>query len=240
MSWPARIKDVGGIRNQFSHVIDIVPTILEASGIAQPQVVDGIPQRPIEGVSMAYTWDKANANAPDEAHHAVLRDVRLAGDLPRRVDRCGAAARAAVGDGQPSPPPEAFKWELYDLNDDWTENHDLAREEPDRLKEMQDLFTSEATKYNVFPLDNSVVGRLVAPRPNPTAGRNVFTYSGTVANVGWGGAPSLLISRTRSRPMSRSRKGARRHARHRRAAASADTASTCSMAGRCSPGPSST
>src|SRR5215469_12365472 len=64
MSWPARIKDGGGVRNQFSHVIDIVPTILEACGIAQPQMVDGIRQRPIEGVSMAYTWDQANANAP--------------------------------------------------------------------------------------------------------------------------------------------------------------------------------
>ncbi len=192
MSWPARIKDVGGIRNQFSHVIDIVPTILEASGIAQPQVVDGIPQRPIEGTSMAYTWDKANANAPTKH---TTQYFEMFGSRAIYHDGWVAAAPPLVAPwemGKPSPPPEAFKWELYNLNDDWTENHDLAQQEPDRLKEMQNLFASEATKYNVFPLDNSVVGRLVAPRPSPTAGRNVFTYSGTVANVGWGGAPSLL------------------------------------------------
>src|SRR5678810_1139803 len=66
MSWPNRIKDVGGIRTQFHHVIDVVPTLLEATGIQAPEMVDGIPQKPIEGVSMAYTWDKANATAPSK------------------------------------------------------------------------------------------------------------------------------------------------------------------------------
>ncbi len=192
MSWPARIKDVGGIRNQFSHVIDIVPTILEACGIAQPQVVDGIAQRPIEGTSMAYTWDKANANAP--TRHTT-QYFEMFGSRAIYHDGWVAAAPPLVPPwqiGKPSPPPDAFKWALYNLNDDWTESHDRAQKEPDRLKEMQDLFTSEATKYNVFPLDNRTVERLMAPRPSPTAGRNVFTYSGKVANVSWGGAPSLL------------------------------------------------
>ena len=75
ISWPGHIKDVGGIRNQFAHVIDIVPTILEASGIPAPEVVDGIPQAPIEGTSLAYTFDKANASAPTAAHDSVFRDV---------------------------------------------------------------------------------------------------------------------------------------------------------------------
>jgi arylsulfatase len=192
MSWPARIKDVGGIRKQFSHVIDIVPTILDACGITQPQMVDGIQQRPIEGVSMAYTWDHANANAP--TRHTT-QYFEMFGSRAIYHDGWVAAAPPIVPPwdvGHPSPPPDAYKWELYNLNDDWSENHDLAQKEPDKLKELQTLFEQEATKYNVFPLNNSTVERLIAPRPSPTAGRNVFTYAGRLANVSWGGAPSLL------------------------------------------------
>ena len=108
MSWPARIKDVGGIRNQFSHVIDIVPTILEACDIAQPQTVDGIPQRPIEGVSMAYTWDKANADAP--TRHTT-QYFEMFGSRAIYHDGWIAAAPPIVPPwemGKPSPPPEVL------------------------------------------------------------------------------------------------------------------------------------
>ena len=87
ISWPGHIKDVGGIRHQFHHVIDVVPTILEAAGIHAPDYVDGIKQSPIEGVSMAYTFDKANAERAVHAQDAVLRDDRRSCDLPRRLDR---------------------------------------------------------------------------------------------------------------------------------------------------------
>ncbi len=97
MAWPNRIKDAGGIRHQFHHVIDIVPTILEATGFPAPVSVNGIAQKPIEGVSMAYTWDKANANAPVAAQDAVLRDVRQPGALPRRLDRLHDADPRPVG-----------------------------------------------------------------------------------------------------------------------------------------------
>jgi arylsulfatase A-like enzyme len=192
MSWPGHIKDVGGIRNQFSHVIDVVPTILEACEIAQPQVVDGIAQRRIEGVSMAYTWAKENANAP--TRHTT-QYFEMFGSRAVYQDGWIAAAPPPVPPwdiGRQSPPPETYKWELYDVKSDWTESTDLAQKEPVRLKALQNLFASEATKYNVFPLDNDVLGRIVAPRPSPTAGRSVFTYSGRVTNVGWGGAPSLV------------------------------------------------
>ena len=86
IAWPDRIKDAGGMRTQFHHVIDVVPTILEATGIPAPDTINGIKQNPIEGVSMAYTWDKANADAPVEAHDAVLRDARQPRHLPRRLD----------------------------------------------------------------------------------------------------------------------------------------------------------
>ena len=97
MSWPGHINDVGGIRRQFHHVIDIVPTILEATGIPAPETINGIKQRPIEGVSMAYTWDKANANAPTRAHHAVFRDARQSRHLSRRLGGGDDAGDLAVG-----------------------------------------------------------------------------------------------------------------------------------------------
>ena len=97
MSWPGHINDVGGIRRQFHHVIDIVPTILEATGIPAPDTINGIKQRPMDGVSMAYTWDKANANAPDPAHDAVLRDARQSRHLSRRLGGGDDPGDAPVG-----------------------------------------------------------------------------------------------------------------------------------------------
>ena len=82
-SWPGHIKDLGGVRTQFHHCIDIVPTILEATGIRAPEEVNGIKQKPIEGVSMVYTFDKANADAPSDPQDPILRDDRQPRDLPR-------------------------------------------------------------------------------------------------------------------------------------------------------------
>ena len=129
ISWPGHIKDAGGIRNQFHHVIDVVPTILEAAGIRQPETVDGIKQRPIEGVSMAYTFDKANAERADPAQDAVLRDVRQPRHLSRRLVRQHAADQRAVEPRRHTPNPDvvnSYKWELYDLTKDWTQNDDVA------------------------------------------------------------------------------------------------------------------
>ena len=97
MSWPGHIKDAGGIRTQFHHVIDIVPTILEATGITAPVMVDGIAQKPIEGVSMAYTWDKANANAPSTRKTQYFEMFGNRGDLSRRLDRRHDAAGSRRG-----------------------------------------------------------------------------------------------------------------------------------------------
>ena len=198
MAWPARIKDEGGIRHQFHHVIDIVPTILEAAGLPEPVMVNGVAQRPIEGVSMAYTWDNAECAGP--ADDPVLRDVRLPRDLPRRLDRLGAAHRRALGHLRWTKPPadvmNGFKWELYNLNEDWTQANDLAAKMPDKLRDMQQLFTMEADEVPRVP------ARRHAPQPGSsrtkpsyTPGRTVFTYSGELTNVpfpGTGGAPSLL------------------------------------------------
>lgn len=196
ISWPARIKDVGGVRNQFHHVIDIVPTILDAAGLPEPVSVNGVAQRPIEGVSMAYTWDDANA-----ADRRTTQYFEMFGS--RAIYHDGWIASAPpVGspwiitlEQPPADVMNGFKWELYDTNKDWTQAHDLAAQMPDKLRDMQQLFTMEATKYHVFPLDDSRLQRFIAEKPSYAPGRTEFTYTGTVMNVPFpdtGSAPSLL------------------------------------------------
>jgi arylsulfatase A-like enzyme len=195
IAWPNRIKDAGGIRPQFHHVIDVVPTILEATGIPAPVMVNGIAQKPIEGVSMAYTWDKANATAPSQrqtqyfemfANRALYHDGWIACTTP-------PAAPWLLGTAKlPEDVVNGYKWELYNLKEDFSENNDLAAKNPDKLHELKETFLVEATKYNVFPLDNSVLPRLLTPRPSATAGRDVFTYSGEMPGLPPSDSPSIL------------------------------------------------
>ena len=193
ISWPSHITDVGGIRTQFHHVIDIVPTILEATGIKAPDVVNGIKQKPIEGVSMAYTFDKANANAPSKhdtqyfemvANRAIYHDGWIASTTP-------PAAPWLLATGK-LPDVNDYNWELYNIADDYSQYNDLASKMPDKLKEMQALFLTEAAKYQVLPLDNSAFSRALTPRPSAVAGRTVFTYTGENAGIPFGNAPSIL------------------------------------------------
>ena len=195
ISWPKVIKDKGGVRNQFHHMIDIVPTILEATGIRAPQVVDGIRQKPIEGVSMMYTFDKKNANAPSThktqyfemmGDHAIYQDGWIAST---KVMRPPWELAGAV-----SQDPAGFPYELYDLTKDWTQFENVAAKYPAKLKELEKLFWVEANKYQVLPLDSSVATRLVQPRPNLAAGRTEFTWSGEITGTPNGDAPSILDS----------------------------------------------
>jgi arylsulfatase A-like enzyme len=193
ISWPGHIDDVGGVRTQFHHIIDIVPTILEATGVKAPSTVNGIAQRPIEGVSMAYTFPKTNAAAPSRretqyfemfANRGIYHDGWYAATTPPVPPwLLGTEKLPAVGD---------YKWELYNLAEDYSQFNDLAAKNPAKLKEMQALFLSEAEKYQVLPLDNSILPRLLTPRPSATAGRTVFTYAGPNANIPVGNAPSIL------------------------------------------------
>ena len=195
ISWPARIKDKGGIRWQFHHVIDILPTILEVTGIRAPDTVDGISQKPIEGVSLAYTFDKENANEPSPHHtqyfemmgvRGLYHDGWMLSAVPIRPP--WELLGKTVED-----PANAYQWELYGVTKDWTQYNDVAAANPAKLKEMQQLLWTELAKFQVLPLDASVATRLVAPRPNVTAGKTVFTYSGeTVTGIPHGAAPSLL------------------------------------------------
>ncbi len=194
MSWPGHITDVGGIRRQFHHVIDIVPTILEAAGIPAPATINGITQRPVEGVSMRYTWDKANANA--QTRHRT-QYFEMLGNRAIYHDGWVAATTPATLPWELSTktPPDVitgYSWELYNVKDDPTQFNDLAATMPKKLKQLQALFYAEAKKYNVLPLDNSTLARWNTPRPDLTAGRTAFTYSGELAGTPKSAAPSIL------------------------------------------------
>lgn len=188
------IKDAGGIRNQFHHVIDIVPTILEVTGIRAPETVNGITQKAIEGVSLAYTFDEANANAPSKrstqyfemfGNRAIYHDGWIASTVPYREPWNGTAPT-------PKDIVNGVTWELFDLTKDWTQNNDVAASNPDKLKALQDLFWIEATKYQVLPLDASALTRFILPRPSIVAGRDEFTYTKPIVGVPLGTAPSIL------------------------------------------------
>src|SRR5499425_2421386 len=192
ISWPKVIKDKGGIRPQFHHVIDIVPTILQATGIKEPKVVDGIRQSPIEGVSMMYTFDKKNANAASTRRtqyfemfgdRAIYHDGWMASTKVMRSPWVHFEPKVSVLD---------YPWELYDLRKDWTQTEDVAAKYPEKLKELQDLFWREAKKYQVLPLDTSLMPRMLTPRPSITAGRNVFTWTLPLTGTPNGDAPSIL------------------------------------------------
>jgi arylsulfatase A-like enzyme len=176
--WPKGIAAKGELRSQWHHVIDIAPTILEAAGLPEPKSVNGTPQAPIEGVSLGYTF--ADAKAPSRhttqyfeifGNRAIYNDRWLAGTVHR-----------AAWELKVRRPLEDDIWELYDTQADFSLANDLAAKNPEKLKELQDLFLKEAVKYNVLPLDDRLTERFVAAmvgRPDLMAGRTSLTvYDG--------------------------------------------------------------
>ena len=194
VSWPARIKDKGGLRQQFVHVIDVVPTILEAAGIRAPEMVDGILQAPIEGTSFAYTFDAANAKVPSRhktQYFEMMGQWALYDDgwlLSTKVNR---APWQAFGAANPDPLNNQV-FQLYDLRKSWNQEDDIAAKNPQKVAEMRAKFLDEAKKYQVLPLDASVAARIVAPRPNITAGRTEFVYTRPMVGLPQGDSPFLL------------------------------------------------
>lgn len=190
ISWPARITDRGGIRSQFAHVIDIMPTILEATGVPVPSRINGVAQKPIEGVSMAYTFNDGNAPAQHKTQYfemlgnrAIYHDGWVAATTPPAPPWSSTGGTTPVLD---------YQWELYDVKQDFSEALNLAEKKPAKLKQLQELFWTEAEKYNVLPIDNSKVERLdVSNRPSLTAGRDTFTYYPGLVRIPEGAAPDL-------------------------------------------------
>jgi arylsulfatase len=172
----------------------VVPTILEATGIPAPKMVDGIEQAPIEGTSFAYTFEAANAKEP--SHHKI-QYFEMMGQwalydegwlLSTKVNR---APWQAFGPANPDPLNNQV-FQLYDLTTDMNQTRDIAAENPDKVTAMKAKFVEEAKKYQVFPLDASVAGRIVAPRPNITAGRTEFVYTRPMVGLPQGDSPMLL------------------------------------------------
>jgi arylsulfatase A-like enzyme len=192
ISYPKRIKDKGGIRSQFHHIVDIVPTILDLCGVPEPKRVNGVDQRPMDGVSMAYTFDSANAPSKRSSQYfemvgnrAIYHDGWIACTTPYRMPW------QTIG-GETDYPSRDFKWELYNIADDYSEADNLADKNPDKLKEMQALFYEEAKKNNVLPLDASFTARFDPTiRPNLTKGRTHFEYYNGTTRIPEGSAPNF-------------------------------------------------
>jgi len=190
ISWPARIKDKGGLRSQFCHAIDITPTIYEAAGITPPTELYGVKQKPLDGASLVYTWDSATAPTRHGTQYfemmgnrAIYKDGWMASTTPLRLPWINTGYE---------PNPDDFKWELYNINEDFSQANNLVDKNPDKLKELQDAFDVEAKKYNVYPLDSSMASRAdPAIRPSLTRGRNEFTYFPGMIRIPEGSSPDF-------------------------------------------------
>ncbi len=190
ISWPKHMQEMGQVRSQFHHVIDIAPTILEATNIKAPEVYNGIKQKPMEGVSMVYTFNDPKAPSRHtqqyfeiSGNRAMYKDGWIANTYPLRAPWLVAGG---------SPNPEDFPWELYNITEDFSQSHDLAKEHPEKLKELQDLFWVEAKKYNVLPLDSSFGERAdPATRPSINGDRKDFVYYPGMIRITEGSAPDI-------------------------------------------------
>jgi arylsulfatase A-like enzyme len=169
--YPERIPEKSGIRTQFSHAIDIAPTVLEAAGLPEPKVVNGVPQTPIEGTSMVYTFNDAKA-----AERHTIQYFEMFGN--RAIYNNGWFARTihrAPWQTSNLPPLETDVWDLYNVNEDFSLTKNLASKNPEKLEKMKSLFMAEAEKYHALPIDDRTIERTnaeLAGRPDLLAGRN--------------------------------------------------------------------
>lgn len=191
ISWPAKITDKGTVRTQFHHVIDIMPTILEAANIPAPNMLNGTPQKPIEGVSMAYTFQ--DAKAPDRRKSQIFELVSNRGMYE---DGWMASSIAFVPweAFRKAYDPDKVKWELYHVAEDFSQADDVAQQYPEKLQALKDLWWAEAARENILPLDWRSVERLseqITGRPSLAAGRNHFVYDTPLVALPEGSAPDL-------------------------------------------------
>jgi arylsulfatase len=179
VSWPARIRNAHGeLRSQFHHVIDIAPTVLEAAGLPEPVMVNGTKQRPMDGVSMLYTFDD-----PTAKDRRTTQYFEMFGNRAIYHDGWVAATRHSIPWLMTQLPSfDQDRWELYNINEDFSQANDLAAQNPQKLKELQDLFTKEAIRNNVYPLDDRRTERFdsrIAGRPDLLGPRTTLTlYEG--------------------------------------------------------------
>ncbi|MDY7100718.1 MAG: arylsulfatase [Actinomycetota bacterium] len=192
VSWPKAIADTGKVRSQFHHVIDVMPTLMEIVGIKEPKQVNGYIQRPIEGTSFAYTFDAANADAPStrtQQYFEMMGNRAMYANGWIACCRHGRLPWETAG----SFSFDDDVWELYNIADDFSEAVDLAAQEPEKLRQLQDLFMADAARYNVLPIDDRFAERLdVTLRPSFFAGRNEVTFYEGMTRLPEGSGPKLV------------------------------------------------
>ena len=192
LMWGDRIKDPGAVRSQFGHVNDIVPTILEAASLPEPETINGFKQVPMNGKSLLYTLN--NPDAPEQhktqyfeviANQGIYHDGWIANSTPKRLPW--------EGRGPSNPDPfNDYEWELYNLREDFSQSKNLAKENPEKLEELRAIFISEAKKNQVFPLDDRYIERAdPANRPEPNRGRKEFVYYDGTFRIPEGAAVSV-------------------------------------------------
>jgi arylsulfatase len=178
--WPKGIQSSDEVRSQFHHVIDIAPTILEAAGIPEPSMVHSVQQKPMEGVSMAYTFD--DAQSPDRHETQYFEMIGNRGIYHKGWTAVTRHRTPWETIGTSNLPDfDDDNWELYDTNVDWTQAHDLTKEYPEKLHELQRLWLIEAVRYNVLPLDDRFAERAlpdIAGRPTTISGDHQFFFGG--------------------------------------------------------------
>ncbi|WP_347271256.1 arylsulfatase [Rhizorhabdus histidinilytica] len=187
MSWPKGIADKGGIRSQYHFVTDIMPTILEATGVTRPASVDGVEQRPLDGVSMAYSF-----TAPDAPSHRRMQVYEMVDSRGIYLDGWFASMRPTRQPWSFDKPadPDKTPWELYDIRTDFSQAHDLAARHPNRLRMMQQLFWAEAGRNNILPILEPTI--LPTGRPSLGAGRTAFRYPQGVTRIPEDSAPHII------------------------------------------------
>jgi arylsulfatase len=189
--WPKGIQAKGELRSQFHHAIDIAPTILEAAGLPEPTFVHGVQQKPLEGVSFAYTFDD-----PEAADRHTTQYFEMFGNRGIYHNGWTAVTKHRTPwllGAIELPAFDADNWELYNTNEDWTQANDLAAEYPEKLHELQRLWLIEAVKYNVLPIDDRTAERFnpeLAGRPDLMAGRSSMRLDGYAKRVSENAAPN--------------------------------------------------
>src|SRR3954463_14965138 len=176
VSWPARIKDRGGLRSQFMHVIDIVPTLYEVTGVTPPLILNGTTQKPIEGISFAYTFDDAAAKGRRTTQYFEMGTNRGIYHDGWMASAISAAPWTAV---RQDVEPDKENWELYNVDKDFSQADDLAAVNPQKLRELQDVWWAEAAKHDVLPMDWRIAERFsseLAGRPRPAGNAKTLTY----------------------------------------------------------------
>jgi arylsulfatase len=197
ISWPKRIDPDGAMRTQFTHVIDIGPTILEVAGIPEPNTVDGIPQEPMDGTSFAYTFSQADAPERHTVQYfemfggrGMYKDGWWAASRPDRLPwDLSLETLSQFGPDADWDPDRDVGWELYYLPDDFSQAHDIADRHPDKVAELQELWWREAERNRVLPLMGgmSVIYGILPPLPTVTR----FEFRGDVQNVQRGMTPRV-------------------------------------------------